>query len=208
MLRKCIVLSCLCLFLAASGVFAQTGHFGRDGKKGLSPQQLAALDAGKVVFSSRDPSASEKKALIEAAIVFDKSPEEVFNILYHTEDQVKYLKEIKRIRMIRKEMAEDNLEFLLKVAWIDIVYRVRHYFDKEHYHIHWELDEHFDNDLNDLAGFWDLYPHTEGKTLVRYGSHVSIKNVPAFIESMFKKNGIKKSLERVRAWVNQCKDYN
>lgn len=216
--RKCIkqvrsmnmaqkMMICLCICLVASSVFAETGNLGENGKKGLSPEQLSALDAGKVVFSSKDKPAGEKNALIEAAIVFDKSPEEVFNILYHTEDQVKYLDEIKNIKIIKKEEAEDHLEFLLKVAWIDIVYRTRHYFDKDRYYIHWELDKGFNNDLNDLAGFWDLYPFGDGKTLVRYGSNVSIKNVPSFIESMFKKSGVKKSLERVRAWVNQCRDY-
>jgi len=201
MAKKSII--CLCLCLAASGVFAETGDFGQDGKKGLTPQQLAALEAGKVIFSAKDKFAGEKNALIEAAIIFDKSPEEVFSILYHTEDQVKYLEKIKNIKIVKKENAEDNLEFLLKVAWVDIVYRAKHYFDKDKHYIHWELDKSFKNDLNDLKGFWDLYPYGDGKTLVRYGSNVSIKNVPSFIESMFKKNGVKKSLETVRAWVNK-----
>jgi len=64
------------------------------------------------------------------------------------------------------------------------------------------MDKSFNNDLADLQGFWKLYPYPGGRTLVQYGSNVSIKNVPDWIENMFKKKGVEKSLNCVKKYVN------
>jgi len=65
------------------------------------------------------------------------------------------------------------------------------------------MDKSFNNDLADLQGFWKLYSYPGGETLVRHGSNVSIKNVPDWIENMFKKKGVEKSLNCVKKYVNK-----
>ena len=163
---------------------------------------LRDLADGGIVFSATDAEGEEDSTFVEAAVVFDKPPEYVWKLLYRTEDQVNFLEEVEAIKILKKEELEDNLEFRLKILFMTFVYRVIHHFDKEDLHIHWGLDPSFDNDLSDLHGFWKLHPYGEGKTLARYGSRVSVKNVPQWLESLFKRRGVEKSLVAVRKYVN------
>ncbi len=191
------------VFLMATPLFSMTpSDFGRNGLKGLTEQEKEELARGEVVFFTSDSGDEVKRALIQAVVTFDPSPEEVWPLLYRTEDQIKYLEEIRDIQVINKEKTRDNIEFHLKIAWMDIVYRVIHQFDRDGLFFHWGLDPSFDNELKELEGYWQLYPYGNGKTLARYGSQVSVRKVPSFIENLFKKNGVRKSLEAVQKYVN------
>lgn len=194
------------VFLMVSYGQAAVHNFGDDGLKGLSESQIKDLSEGKIIFSTSDSVNNESKeaksSIITATLLLDKPPEEIYNILYHTEDQIKYLEEIKEIKIIRKNEVQDNIEFKLKILMISLVYRVIHNFDKKNLYIHWTMDKNFNNDLQSLQGFWKLYPYPGGKTLARYGSNVSVKNVPDWLENMFKKKGVEKSLNCVKKYVN------
>jgi hypothetical protein len=170
--------------------------------KGLTAEQREDLADGKIVFSTTDTDADEESTLVEAALIFDEPPEYVWEVLYRTEDQIKFLEEVKEVRIIEKEELQDNIEFKLKVLFMTFVYRLIHHFEQDDLHIHWGLDPSFDNDLLYLRGFWKLHPYGEGKTLARYGSDVSLKNVPRWIQSLFKKRGVAKSLEAVREYID------
>jgi len=190
------------LILVSAVMTAGAPNFGTDGLRGLTVKQKATLAKGGIIFYTTDVKGKNKSALIQAILVFDKTPDQVWNLLFKTQDQIKYLKEIEKINIINKGTAKDKLEFHLSVAWLDYVYRVIHRFDFANKYFYWGLDPSFKNDLKDLRGYWKFYSYGEGKTLARYGSNVSIKNVPSFIENMFKKNGVKKSLKAVRNYIN------
>jgi len=196
------VLMLFFLMMSLGAGTAAAPDFGADGLKGLSPEQVKGLAAGEIIFSTDDSGTETREALVQAAIVFDKTPKEVWNLLYHTEDQIKYLEEIDELKIISKEKLKDCIEFKLKFAWISVVYRVIHRFEAENLYYYWTMDRSFKNDLQDLRGFWRLYSYGNGKTLARYGSNVSVKNVPSFIEAMFKKNGVRKALTAVRNYIN------
>jgi hypothetical protein len=66
----------------------------------------------------------------------------------------------------------------------------------------WSLDPRFNNDLVELRGFWRFYPYDQGKTLARYGCIISSKNIPTFIENMFKKGIIARSLVSMKKYVD------
>jgi hypothetical protein len=195
------------LLLISSASAGEAGDLGPAGMKGLTAEQERDLADGKIVCSATDTEGKGDSSLIEAAVVFDKPPDYVWELLYRTEDQVKFLEEVEELKIVEKEELEDNLEFKLKVIFLTFVYRVIHRFDKDDFHIYWGLDPSFDNDLLDLRGFWRLYPYDEGKTLGRYGSHVSLKNVPRWVESLFKRRGVEKSLIAVRKYVNSGGTY-
>ncbi len=200
-----IIFLFLSLILIPALTFASLPDFGTDGLKGLSEKQLKKINKGKILFSTKDKSAGEdgkKQSLIEAVLVFDKPVNETWELLAKTEDQIKYLKEIKEVNVIDQNALENINEFKLKAVFFTLIYRVHHEFDKSNNYFHWTLDPNFKNDLADLKGFWKFYPYGENKTLVRYGSNVSLKKVPDWVEALFKKGGVKKSLKCVKKYVD------
>lgn len=198
----------LCLIgLSASPCLGAAPDFGSDGLKGLDKTQRENLSQGRIIFTVTDSTTQLHSGLIEAVVVFQKTPEETWNLLYHTEDQAKYLKELEYARVIAKSPLQDTIEFKVKAAFLTFVYRVNHSFDKPNLYFFWGLDPGFKNDLYDLRGFWRFYPYEGGKTLARYGSTVSLKNVPGFIEDMFKKSGVARSLASVKKYVDSGGTY-
>jgi hypothetical protein len=206
-MKKTMLLLCL-LFMVSSWCFAAVPDFGPDGLKGLDASQQQKLAKGKIVFTFTDSATQAHSGLIEAAVVFNQTPGKTWDLLYHTEDQEKYLKELEEAKVIAKSPVRDTIEFRVKAAFLTFLYRVNHNFDQAGLNFWWGLDPTFKNDLVDLRGYWRFYPYGQGKTLARYGSTVSLRNIPAFIEDMFKKSGVERSLASVKKYIDSGGAYH
>jgi len=206
-LKPTVLLLCL-LGLMSSPCPAAVPDFGQDGLKGLDASQVKKLANGEIVFTFTDSATQAHSGLIEAAVVFNQTPEQTWHLLSRTEDQAKYLKELEEARKIAKSPLQDTIEFKVKAAFLTFLYRVNHNFDRSGMNFWWALDPTFKNDLVDLRGYWRFYPYGQGRTLARYGSTVSLKKVPAFIEDMFKKSGVARSLTSVKKYVDSGGTYH
>ncbi len=198
---KKAVFSIILILLCGSVLFALP-EFGADGMGGLTAEQKKQLEAGKAVFTSKGSVATSESELIYVAIVFNRPVEETWRLISRTEDQDRYLSDIDELKIIRKGGASDNLQFTVSAGPFSKTYRVIHRFSPEKKGFKWGLDPSFDNELQKLTGFWRFYPFGEGKTLARYGSNVSIRGVPTWVESLFKKKGINQALGQVKKYVD------
>lgn len=205
---KKTILALIVICFSASMGMAATPDFGPDGLKGLNEAQKQKLAQGQIVFTFTDSTSQAHAGLIEAAVVFDKSPEETWYFLTRVEDQYKYLKEVEISRAMTKTDPVNLVLFKVTAAMLSVDYRVSYQYDQANKYFHWGLDPGFQNDLLDLRGFWRVYPYGQGKTLARYGSNVSLKNVPGFIEDMFKKSGVSRSLVSVKKYVDSGGTYH
>jgi len=177
--------------------------FGPDGLAGLTLEQQEKLSWGKIILPESVVMTPEGKTLIEAALVFDKSPEEVWELLSKTEDQVKYLSNIKEATVIFQGPTENNIEFKVKILVKTFIYRQIHRFDKKNLYFYWTLDPAFRSDLKELNGFWRFYPFGSGKTLGRYGSRLLLRFfVPDSIQTALTRGELPKALQSVREYVN------
>ncbi len=177
--------------------------FGPDGLAGLTLEQKQKLAQGEIILPESVVKTPGGKTLIEAALVFNKPPEEVWRLLSKTEDQVKYLDEVKKVTVIFKSSTGDNLEFTIKLLTKIFVYRQVHQFDEKNLHFRWRLDHDFKSDIKELNGFWRFYPFGSGKTLARYGSRVLLRfSVPDFIQTALTKNNLPRALQSVKKFVN------
>ena len=177
--------------------------FGPDGLAGLTLEQKQKLAQGEIILPESVVETPGGKTLIEAALVFNKPPEEVWRLLSKTEDQVKYLDEVKKVTVIFKSSTGDNLEFTIKLLTKIFVYRQVHQFDEKNLHFRWRLDHDFKSDIKELNGFWRFYPFGSGKTLARYGSRVLLRfSVPDFIQTALTKNNLPRALQSVKKFVN------
>ena len=194
------------VFLMINYAVAAVPDFGNDGLKGISESQMKEITDGKIIVNTSDDTIDEttqaKSSLITAVLIFNKPPEEVFNLLYRSEDQIKFLEELKDVKVISRTDTQNDIEFKTRAAVFTFVYRVIHHFDKNNLYMYWAMDKSFKNDLQDLRGFWKFYPYPGGKTLARYGSNVSIKGVPDWVENIFKKSGVKNALTNVKKYVD------
>lgn len=190
--------------LSSTLCFATMPDFGPDGFKDLDNQQIQRLINGEIVFSFTELKTQEHSGLIEAAVIFDQMPEQTWNLLRRAEDQVKYIKEIEEAEVITRNSLRDTIEFKTRFAFLTFICRVNLAFDKKDLNFCWRLDTNHSNDCSKLHGFWRFYPYGRGKTLARYGFAVSLKHIPTFIEDLFKKSVIARSLANVKKYVDSA----
>ncbi|SDY95549.1 SRPBCC family protein [Nitrosomonas sp. Nm58] len=195
-----VLLGMLCL-VSTLGL-AAIPDFGSNGLKDLDIQQTKLLANGEIVFTITNLATQEHSGSIEAAVIFNQTPEQTWNLLSRAEDQVKYLRELEEVKVIAKSPLHDTIEFKVRFAFLTFIYRANLTFDKVGLNFFWSLDPRFNNDLVELRGFWRFYPYDQGKTLARYGCIISSKNIPTFIENMFKKGIIARSLVSMKKYVD------
>lgn len=176
--------------------------FGPEGLGGLTPEQKQELDRGEIVLPQSLSKTPEGKPLVEAALVFEKSPEDVWRLLSPIEDQIKYLKEVRKITVLSEEPTRNHVEFTVR-KMKTVVYRVIHEYDQQNCYFYWNLDPEFESYIKELSGYWRFYPYKNGKTLARYGSIVSPKiSIPGFIKNLLYKSGVRSSLQAVKRYVD------
>lgn len=185
----------------------QKQDFGNTGLKGLSSEQLTKLASGEIVFISNDKGDSNN-SLIEAAIVFSAPPETAWKLISKTDDQPLYIDDCKDITVINKSPAKAKEVHTVGNWLVTYNYGVIQNYSPESLCLYWMLDTSYsNNDLVAMKGYWQFYPYGDGKTLARYGSMVSFKNVPKFVEDMFKKGGMKDALTSVKKYVDSGGSY-
>jgi hypothetical protein len=197
-----ITLIILYLFIAVpiSAFNWDAPDFGPDGMTGLTDSQKCELKEGRIVFSATDK--DKDSSMIEAAIIFNKPPEAVWDILSKTEEQIKYLKEVDEIKLIDKNGNTDTMWFQLKIMLFPLRYQINHHYNKEGLYFYWSLDPTYKSDIRELKGFWKFYPYEKNKTFARYGSLVSLKYLPLWLQNALKKKGVEKALKSVKCYVD------
>ncbi len=177
--------------------------FGPDGLAGLNLEQRQKLFGGAIILPESITRTANGKTMIQAALFFERPPQDVWQLLVRTEDQIKYLDHVEKIEIIRKSPTEDTLEFTTKIMMKTLLFRICHEFDDKSLFIRWTLDPTFKNDLKELQGFWRLYPHERNKTIGRYGSRVTPGfPVPRFIFNALVKDDLRQALASVKKYVD------
>jgi hypothetical protein len=85
------------------------------------------------------------------------------------------------------------------------VYRLRYREDTTAARFDWHLDPGFDNDLEQIEGFWELYPYAGrgGATLGRFGSRVDVgPAIPDFIQDRLGRRTVLDYIENIRRWID------
>ncbi len=177
--------------------------------EGLSVTDITALDAGKVIVLKQDSGeGKDKKSLIQASIVFDQPIDKVWDLLKHTERQKEYLPHLKEAEIVSGNKDGNITQFLLKIAFFNVRYRVDHKFQNDTYRLTWNLDPNYKNDLKELYGYYHLYKIDNTHTLARYGSKVDVGAIiPAFIEDYLTRKDLPKALNAVKKWVDSDGKY-
>ena len=182
-------------FSISSAVFGGPEGGGPDGLDGLSERDRTVLEKKGILLFSKPDS-------IEAAVIFETDRDTTWNIISVTEDQWKYIKELKEVR-VRDRTAGQSFEthvirFLSFRAEYDIVID----FDPRKYTLLWRLDPSKASDaVSHMEGYWRLYTYGPDRTLGRYGSSVLLSTVPEVLQQLFRKGGVRRSLLSVKKYI-------
>ena len=141
--------------------------------------------------------------LILGFVLFEKPLAQVYDLLSQTERQAEFRPEVTRIETVDRYESGHLDEHHLKIIFRRYSYRLHYSLEPETNRISWTLADGYDNDLEQLGGFWELFPLGPNRTLGRFGNQVSVgPAVPGFLQDWITRKNLPRAMQRVRAWVD------
>ncbi len=176
----------------------------------LTPEQWKKLEKGEVVLTTEVKKVGDTDhALIGAYLIFNRPVTDVWRLMIHPEDQYKYLPDLEYSKLIWRRGNKVDVEFMVKVLFVKLYYRVIHTYYPERYYFNWTLDPNFKNDLKYLYGEWQLYPLKGGRTLARYMTELHVSSfVPGWLEKRLTKSNVPKNMKAFQMWINSNGHYH
>jgi hypothetical protein len=149
------------------------------------------------------PSDGLPKGQVEALVLFSQPPEKVWELLIQRERQKEFRPEITSLSIVEETSDRVVEEQHLKIAFLDVAYRLECRVDDETHTLSWQLDPSFESTLEHVSGYWELHGLDGGRTLARFGTRVSVSPaVPGFLQNGITRKNVPESLENTREWVD------
>ena len=149
------------------------------------------------------PSDGLPKGQVEALVLFSQPPERVWALLIQRDRQTEYRPEITSLSIIENGGERVVEEQHLKIAFLDVAYRLECRVDNDTRTLSWTLDPSFESTLEHVSGYWELHALDGGRTLARFGTKVSVSPaVPGFLQNGITRKNVPESLENTRQWVD------
>jgi hypothetical protein len=149
------------------------------------------------------PSDELPKGQVEALVLFSQPPETVWELLLQRERQKEFRPEITALSIVEKGPGRVVEEQHLKIAFLEVAYRLVDRFDAATRTITWQLDPSFESTLEHVSGYWELHELDGGRTLARFATKVSVSPaVPGFLQDGITRRNVPQSLENTREWVD------
>ena len=214
---RALVVAFACLVVAPRAVPAQGDVPGQLLERKTATDILAAQPAGirervlqehLVVMSEVREEGSLSGGIIMAFVVFQHPPSRVYRFLSQTARQIEFRPELTSIETLEWVGDGPLDEQRLKILFQRYVYRLQYHLDPEKRIIRWELDPSFDNDLDQIDGYWELYDMDDGRTLGRFGTSIDIgPTVPGFLQDWVTRKNLPATMKRCRLWVDSGGTY-
>ena len=149
------------------------------------------------------PSAGLPKGQVEALVLFSQPPEKVFELLIQRDRQKEFRPEITELSIIERSSDRVVEEQHLRIAFLDVAYRLECRVDAGTRTLTWQLDPSFESTLEHVSGYWELHALEGGRTLARFGTKVSVSPaVPGFLQNGITRKNVPEGLENTRQWVD------
>jgi len=178
----------------------------------LANQPAATVDRlmekNVIVMQEVREDGSLSGGILTAYVIFADPIDRVYDLLSQSERQVEFRPELTNIEMVAMSEHGPVDEQRLKILFQRFVYYIRYRLDRSQYRIEWHLDHGYENDLDQVDGFWQLYEMEDGRTLGRSGTSVDVgPAVPAFLQDWLTRKNLPQIMQRVRLWVDSGGTY-
>ena len=95
------------------------------------------------------------------------------------------------------------MQHRLRIAFVNIVYRVRTHVDFGQSRIVWNLDDRYDNDVERIEGHWQIDELADGRSLGQFATVVDVgAALPDFLENAITARLLPETIENIRRWVD------
>jgi hypothetical protein len=144
-----------------------------------------------------------REGWVWALVLFEQPWKRSFSLLAQTDRQREFRKELGSVVSLERYPEGAVDEHRLKVLFVPIVYRLRFSIKYPEKHLEWELDRDFDNGIDLLSGYWELYEYGEWRTLALFSTGVRVgKALPRWLQDSITRRSVPNSLQATRHWVD------
>ena len=170
----------------------------------VSAREEQRLREGKLVLRTERDATDEGSAVVTGIIEVNATPEQIWKILLHFESIPQTSKAMKEAdRYFDDKGAAHriiNMRYMLKVAWVEIVYHVHHdYFPSADYLV-WALDDAKENGIAATVGSFSTWPGSSpGTTRFLYRTMVDTgRSIPQWVEEDLSESSLKSYIKHVK----------
>jgi hypothetical protein len=168
-----------------------------------SPVVVARLQTDRIALLGPGETDGVPDSFVQALVIFSQPRRRTLRLLSQTARQAEFRPELREVETIEWGDATALDEHRMAIMFMKIDYRLRTHFDFERGRIWWELDPSFDNDLEHVEGFWELYALGRGETLGRFGTRVQVgATLPVWLQDYATRKNVPQTMEHVRHWVD------
>jgi len=170
----------------------------------ISAKEEARLAAGKLVLRTKRDSSADGAGVITGIIEIEAQPADIWKILLDFESIPQTSKAMKEASRYSDKKQTNHriidMRYMLKVAWVEVVYHVHHdYFPTKNYLV-WALDPTKENGIEATAGSFSTWPGSKpGTTRFLYRTMVDTgRNIPEWVEEDLSESSLKSYIKYVK----------
>jgi len=199
-----VFIVCFCLtFPGLASAHSWTS--GKPAMPALTAKEAAKIADGKLVLRTERDESRDDVATVTGIIDIEASPEAIWAILLDFESIPETSSAMKDADRYEDREAGTGrivgMRYMLKVAWVEIVYHVHHdCFEAEKYLV-WTLDPSKENGIEATEGSFSLHDGARpGTTRFLYRTMVSTgRSVPKWVEEDLSESSLKSYIKHVKA---------
>ncbi len=187
-------------------VFAH-GTPGRPKLPTLTDKDEEKLREGKLFLTTERDAAADGAGTITGLIEIDGAPEDVWKVLLDFESIPQSSKAVKEANRYADDRGSPhriiNMQYMVKVAWVEITYHIHHDYFADQGYLVWTLDEAKDNGIELTIGSFSTWPGSApGKTRFLYRTRVSTgRSIPDWVEEDLSEGSLKSYIRYVKKQV-------
>jgi len=171
----------------------------------LTEKEEARLSKGKLVLRT-ERGESDGSGLITGIIEIRASVDEVWKLLSKFElvpVASKAVREVSRYddtTNVGARAGSVGIRYMVKVAWLEIVYFIHHDMFPDQHYLHWTLDKSRKNDIVKTDGSYSVWPGSTPETVrFLYITEVDTgRNIPDWVEEELTESSLKRFLVFVK----------
>ena len=173
-----------------------------------SPAVVDRLRQERVVLLGPGETDGVPDSFVQALVIFSQPRRRTLRLLSQTARQAEFRPELEEVETIEWNDTTAIDQHRMEIMFVRINFRLRTHFDFQRGRIWWELDPSFQNDLEHVEGFWQLYELGSNQTLGRFGTAVLVgAGLPVWLQDYATRQNVPQTMENVRRWVDSGGTY-